>query len=207
VPTAEIEFPAQRALSGARTRSRTITPRRSFPVDTYLTSAGVDRCRTILGLRDRAGHSGAGSDTDGDPYPHGRLATITDPGNSIRAITVGPPTATNPTSTASATTHPRAPPPMAVSARPRAPGERITSAATGDLIAGIPRVRSGQHRSARLPRPERHIDGRGPRLGAVAALLSMRASTIGNPDEVKACSPHPPLTSAATSSSKGRLLD
>jgi len=54
-----------------------------------------------------------------------------------------------------------------------APGERITSAATGRPDRGDPRVRSGQHRSAPLPRPERHNAMAAAHVsGAVAALLS-----------------------------------
>jgi len=141
-----------------------------------------------------AGNSGAGSDTDGDPYPHGRLATITDPGNSIRAITVGSTHRDKPhlygisyDSSKGPTTDGRLKPDLV------APGERITSAATGDLIAGIP-----VFDQANTDRP-RYRDQSGTSMaaahvsGAVAALLSTRAEYIGNPDEVKRL-----LTTSAT---------
>jgi subtilisin family serine protease len=133
-----------------------------------------------------AGNSGAGSAADGDSYPHGRLATITDPGNSARAITVGSTHRDKPhiygisyDSSKGPTTDGRRKPDLV------APGEHITSAATGDLIAGIP-----VFDQANTDRP-RYRDQSGTSMaaahvsGAVAALLSTRAEYIGNPDEVK----------------------
>jgi subtilisin family serine protease len=134
-----------------------------------------------------AGNSGAGGTlTGGSSDVHGRLSTVTDPGNSIRAITVGSTHRYQPhtygvtyTSSKGPTLDGRLKPDLV------APGERITSAATGALIAGVgPLQGSG-------PGIACYVEDSGTSMaaphvsGAIAAFLSVRDEYIGQPDEVK----------------------
>jgi subtilisin family serine protease len=134
-----------------------------------------------------AGNSGAGGTiTGGSTDVHGRLSTITDPGNAISAITVGSTHRYEPhtygvtyTSSKGPTLDGRLKPDLV------APGERITSAATGALIAGITCLQSD------VPGIARYIEDSGTSMaaphvsGAIAAFLSVRDEYIGKPDQVK----------------------
>jgi subtilisin family serine protease len=134
-----------------------------------------------------AGNSGAGGTiTGGSSDVHGRLSTITDPGNSIRAITVGSTHRYEPhtygvtyTSSKGPTLDGRLKPDLV------APGERITSAATGALIAGITCLESS------APGVACYIEDSGTSMaaphvsGAIAAFLSVRDEYVGQPDQVK----------------------
>jgi subtilisin family serine protease len=134
-----------------------------------------------------AGNSGAGGTiTGGSTDVHGRLSTITDPGNAISAITVGSTHRYEPhtygvtfTSSKGPTLDGRLKPDLV------APGERITSAATGALIAGITCLQSNVSGLAR------YIEDSGTSMaaphvsGAIAAFLSVRDEYIGKPDQVK----------------------
>lgn len=134
-----------------------------------------------------AGNSGAGgTTTGGSSNVHGRLSTITDPGNSIRAITVGSTHRYQPhtygvtyTSSKGPTLDGRLKPDLV------APGEHITSAGTGALIAGIGPLESSD------PDIARYVEDSGTSMaaphvsGAIAAFLSVRDEYIGQPDDVK----------------------
>jgi subtilisin family serine protease len=134
-----------------------------------------------------AGNSGAGGTlTGGSGDVHGRLSTITDPGNSIRAITVGSTHGSQPhtygvtyTSSKGPTLDGRLKPDLI------APGERITSAATGALVNGIRPLQSDD------PGIARYIEDSGTSMaaphvsGAIAAFLSVRGEYIGQPEEIK----------------------
>jgi subtilisin family serine protease len=134
-----------------------------------------------------AGNSGAGGTlTGGSGDVSGRLSTITDPGNAIHAITVGSTHRTQPhtygvtyTSSKGPTLDGRLKPDLI------APGERITSAATGTLINGIGPLQSDQ------PGIARYVEDSGTSMaaphvsGAIAAFLSVRDEYIGQPEEVK----------------------
>jgi subtilisin family serine protease len=134
-----------------------------------------------------AGNSGAGGTiTGGSSDVHGRLSTITDPGNSLRAITVGSTHRYEPhtygvtyTSSKGPTLDGRLKPDLV------APGEHITSAATGALIAGIGPLESND------PDIARYVEDSGTSMaaphvsGAIAAFLSVRDEYIGQPDNVK----------------------
>jgi subtilisin family serine protease len=134
-----------------------------------------------------AGNSGAGGTaTGGSSDVHGKLSTITDPGNSIRAITVGSTHRYQPhaygvtyTSSKGPTLDGRLKPDLV------APGEHITSAATGALIAGIGPLESND------PDIARYVEDSGTSMaaphvsGAIAAFLSVRDEYIGQPDDVK----------------------
>ena len=133
-----------------------------------------------------AGNSGAGGTlTGGSGDVNGQLSTITDPGNAAKAITVG-------------STHRFAPHTYGISyssskgptldgrRKPDlvAPGERITSAATGALRTGVvPLVAD--------PGIATYIEDSGTSMaaphvsGAIAAFLSVRSEFVGQPDEVK----------------------
>lgn len=134
-----------------------------------------------------AGNSGAGGTTTGGSSDvHGRLSTITDPGNSLRAITVGSTHRYQPhtygvtyTSSKGPTLDGRLKPDLV------APGEHITSAATGALIAGISPLESND------PDIARYVEDSGTSMaaphvsGAIAAFLSVRDEYIGQPDNIK----------------------
>jgi subtilisin family serine protease len=134
-----------------------------------------------------AGNSGAGGTlTGGSGDVHGKLSTITDPGNAIHAITVGSTHGSQPhtygvtyTSSKGPTLDGRLKPDLV------APGERITSAATGALINGIGPLQSDQ------PGIARYVEDSGTSMaaphvsGAIAAFLSVRSEYIGQPEEIK----------------------
>jgi subtilisin family serine protease len=133
-----------------------------------------------------AGNSGAGGTITGASGDvSGQLSTITDPGNAARAITVGSTHRYAPhtygvsfTSSKGPTLDGRLKPDLV------APGERITSAATGALRAGIGPLDGG-------PEVAAYIEDSGTSMaaphvsGAIAAFLSVRSEFIGQPDEVK----------------------
>ncbi len=134
-----------------------------------------------------AGNSGAGGTlTGGSGDVHGRLSTITDPGNSMCAITVGSTHRSQPHTYGVTYTSSKGP---TLDGRPKpdliAPGERITSAATGALINGIVPLQTGD------PGIARYVEDSGTSMaaphvsGAIAAFLSVRDEYIGRPDEVK----------------------
>jgi subtilisin family serine protease len=115
----------------------------------------------------------------------GRLSTITDPGNAAKAITVGSTHRFAPhtygisdTSSKGPTLDGRLKPDLV------APGERITSAATGALRTGVPPLDAA-------PRLAAYVEATGTSMsaahvsGAVAAFLSVRKEFIGQPDVVK----------------------
>ena len=134
-----------------------------------------------------AGNGGAGGTiTGGSSDVHGRLSTITDPGNATHAITVGSTHRYQPhtygvtyTSSKGPTLDGRLKPDLV------APGEHITSAATGALIAGIGPLESND------PDIARYVEDSGTSMaaphvsGAIAAFLSVRDEYIGQPDDVK----------------------
>jgi subtilisin family serine protease len=134
-----------------------------------------------------AGNSGAGGTlTGGSGDVFGRLSTITDPGNAIHAITVGSTHRSQPhtygvtyTSSKGPTLDGRLKPDLI------APGERITSAATGALISGIEPLQNAG------PGIARYVEDSGTSMaaphvsGAIAAFLSVRDEYIGQPEEVK----------------------
>jgi subtilisin family serine protease len=134
-----------------------------------------------------AGNSGAGGTlTGGSGDIFGRLSTITDPGNAVHAITVGSTHRSEPhtygvtyTSSKGPTLDGRLKPDLI------APGERITSAATGALINGIEPLQSEE------PGIARYVEDSGTSMaaphvsGAIAAFLSVRGEYIGQPEEIK----------------------
>jgi subtilisin family serine protease len=134
-----------------------------------------------------AGNSGAGGTlTGGSGDVSGMLSTITDPGNAIHAITVGSTHRSQPHTYGVTYTSSKGP---TLDGRPKpdliAPGERITSAATGALINGIVPLQSN------IPDIARYVEDSGTSMaaphvsGAIAAFLSVRDEYIGQPDEVK----------------------
>jgi subtilisin family serine protease len=115
----------------------------------------------------------------------GRLSTITDPGNAAKAITVGSTHRFAPhtygitdSSSKGPTLDGRLKPDLV------APGERITSSATGALRAGIPPLDAAPGLTA-------YVEATGTSMsaahvsGASAAFLSVRKEFIGQPDVIK----------------------
>jgi subtilisin family serine protease len=134
-----------------------------------------------------AGNSGAGGTlTGGSSDVHGKLSTITNPGNASGAITVGSTHRYQPhtygvtyTSSKGPTLDGRLKPDLV------APGERITSAATGGLVTGIAPLQSTDPEVARY-REDSGTSMAAPHVcGAIAAFLSVRSEYIGQPDQVK----------------------
>ena len=134
-----------------------------------------------------AGNSGAGGTlTGGSSDVHGKLSTITDPGNASGAITVGSTHRYQPhtygvtyTSSKGPTLDGRLKPDLV------APGERITSAATGALVTGVAPLQSTDPDVARY-REDSGTSMAAPHVsGAIAAFLSVRSEFIGQPDQVK----------------------
>ena len=143
-----------------------------------------------------AGNSGAGSASAGlgaitgmtsDVY--GQLSTITDPGNAADAITVGSVHRSRPhtygitfDSSKGPTLDGRSKPDLV------APGERITSAATGLLAQGVPPLTSAAGDPQDLAR---YIEDSGTSMaaahvsGTIAAFLSARREYIGQPQMIK----------------------
>jgi subtilisin family serine protease len=133
-----------------------------------------------------AGNSGAsGTLTGASGDVNGQLSTITDPGNAVKAITVGSTHRFAPhtygisyTSSKGPTLDGRLKPDVV------APGERITSAATGALRTGVAPLEGD-------PGIATYIEDSGTSMaaphvsGAIAAFLSVRSEFIGQPDEVK----------------------
>ncbi len=134
-----------------------------------------------------AGATGAMAGIGGDVY--GQLSTITDPGNSATAITVGSVHRYRP-HTYGVTFNSSKGPTLDGRTKPDlvAPGELITSAATGQLVAGVPPLQPSAHDPPHLAR---YREDSGTSMsaahvsGAVAAFLSARTEFIGQPQQVK----------------------
>jgi subtilisin family serine protease len=150
-------------------------------------------CRAVDELADNgvvvvvsAGNGGAaGTLTGASGDISGQLSTITDPGNAAKAITVGSTHRYAPhqygvsyTSSKGPTLDGRLKPDLV------APGERITSAATGKLREGVGPLQCDPGIAA-------YIEDSGTSMaaphvsGAIAAFLSVRTEYIGQPDEIK----------------------
>jgi subtilisin family serine protease len=138
-----------------------------------------------------AGNSGAGGTQTGvssDVY--GQLSTITDPGNAAGAITVGSVHRYRP-HTYGITFDSSKGPTLDGRMKPDvvAPGERITSAATGQLAdrADVLQLAAGQTDSD----VARYIEDSGTSMaaahvsGVIAALMSARTEYIGQPELVR----------------------
>jgi subtilisin family serine protease len=134
-----------------------------------------------------AGNSGAaGTITGVSSDVSGQLSTITDPGNAATAITVGSVHRYRP-HTFGVTFDSSKGPTLDGRLKPDlvAPGERITSAATGKLANGVPPLTGGPTGVAR------YIEDSGTSMaaahvsGVVAAFLSARAEYVGQPQLVK----------------------
>jgi subtilisin family serine protease len=134
-----------------------------------------------------AGNSGAaGTITGVSSDVYGQLSTITDPGNAATAITVGSVHRYRP-HTFGVTFDSSKGPTLDGRLKPDlvAPGERITSAATGKLADGVPPLAGGPAGVAR------YIEDSGTSMaaahvsGVVAAFLSARTEYIGQPLLVK----------------------
>jgi len=135
-----------------------------------------------------AGNGGAGGTVHGASNDlYGMLSTITDPGNSAMAITVGSTHRYKPhtfgitfDSSKGPTVDGRAKPDLV------APGERITSAATGAMRAGIAPLAVDDPSKIGC-----YVEERGTSMaaahvsGAIAAYLSARTEFIGQPLKVK----------------------
>jgi subtilisin family serine protease len=137
-----------------------------------------------------AGNAGAGGTTEGPSTDvYGQLSTITDPGNAASAITVGSVHRYRP-HTYGVTFNSSKGPTLDGRSKPDvvAPGERITSAATGDLVAGVPPLAPTAGDSPHLAR---YREDSGTSMsaahvsGAMAAFLSARDEYIGQPHLVK----------------------
>ena len=134
-----------------------------------------------------AGNSGAsGTLTGGSSDVAGALASITDPGNAEKAITVGSSHKSFPhvygvsyTSSKGPTLDGRLKPDLV------APGEHIASAASAAFRSGVPPLKSLQEQDVAY-REESGTSMAAPHVsGAIAAFLSARGEYIGRPDEVK----------------------
>lgn len=139
-----------------------------------------------------AGIVGTGAGTTvtgmtGDAY--GQLSTITDPGNAASAITVGSVHRYKP-HTYGVTFDSSKGPTLDGRLKPDlvAPGEHITSAATGKLAVGVPPLQAGP---SDPPDLARYIEDSGTSMaaahvsGVIAAFLSARTEFIGQPLRVK----------------------
>lgn len=134
-----------------------------------------------------AGVGAAAAGASGDVY--GQLSTITDPGNAASAITVGSVHRYRP-HTFGVTFDSSKGPTLDGRLKPElvAPGERITSAATGKQAAGVPPLAAGPSDPSELAR---YIEDSGTSMaaahvsGAIAAFLSARTEFIGQPQRVK----------------------
>ncbi len=138
-----------------------------------------------------AGNSGAGGQQTGESTNvYGQLSTITDPGNAASAITVGSVHRYRP-HTYGITFDSSKGPTLDGRMKPNlvAPGERITSAATGQLAGRAPllTLADGETEST----VARYIEDSGTSMaaahvsGVIAALLSARTEYIGQPEMVK----------------------
>jgi subtilisin family serine protease len=137
-----------------------------------------------------AGNAGASGTLEGlssDVY--GQLSTITDPGNAACAITVGSVHRSRP-HTYGVTFDSSKGPTLDGRLKPDlvAPGEGITSAATGQMVAGVPPLAPAAGDPSRIAR---YCEDTGTSMsaahvsGAVAAFLSIRNEYIGQPEMVK----------------------
>ena len=136
-----------------------------------------------------AGNEGAGGTLEGPSADvRGQLSTITDPGNAATAITVGSVHRYRPhtygvsfNSSKGPTLDGRLKPELV------APGEAITSAATGQL-ASVPPLAPATGDPSNVAR---YIEDSGTSMsaahvsGAIAAFLSVRTEYIGQPEMVK----------------------
>ena len=131
-----------------------------------------------------AGNEGAGGTIEGPSSDvYGQLSTITDPGNAATAITVGSVHRYRPHTYGVTFNSSKGP---TLDGRPKpdlvAPGEGITSAATGAdgrcSAAGARRRRPGA--GGPLHRRQRHLDGGGARLGGDRRFL-VRPQRIHRP--------------------------
>jgi subtilisin family serine protease len=137
-----------------------------------------------------AGNAGAGGTIEGpsgDVY--GQLSTITDPGNAASAITVGSVHRYRP-HTYGVTFNSSKGPTLDGRSKPDvvAPGERITSAATGGLVAGVPVLapKAGDPKQLARYREDSGTSMSAAHVsGAVAAFLSARNEFVGQPDLLK----------------------
>jgi len=137
-----------------------------------------------------AGNAGAGGTIEGPSNDvYGQLSTITDPGNAASAITVGSVHRYRP-HTYGVTFNSSKGPTLDGRSKPDvvAPGERITSAATGGLVAGVPPLAPPAGEPSRVAR---YCEDTGTSMsaahvsGAIAAFLSIRNEYIGQPELVK----------------------
>jgi len=146
-----------------------------------------------------AGNSGAaGTLTGGSGDVSGQLSTITDPGNAAEAITVGSTHRLAPHTYGISYTSSKGP---TLDGRPKpdlvAPGERITSAATGAMRDGVKPLLGN-------PDAATYVEDSGTSMaaphvsGAIAAFLSVRSEFIGQPDKVKRLSARTPPRWAAS---------
>jgi subtilisin family serine protease len=137
-----------------------------------------------------AGNAGAGGTITGlSSSVYGQLSTITDPGNADTAITVGSVHRYRP-HTYGVTFDSSKGPTLDGRAKPDlvAPGERITSAATGRMSEGVPPFQPAPNDP---PNVGNYIEDSGTSMaaahvsGVIAALLSAREEYIGQPQLVK----------------------
>ncbi|MGF6888702.1 subtilisin family serine protease [Nocardia sp. GAS34] len=134
-----------------------------------------------------AGASGTVTGSSSDIY--GVLSTISDPGNAASAITVGSAHRYKP-HTFGITFDSSKGPTLDGRLKPDliAPGERITSAATGKMSAGVGPLAAT---TTDLPGIATYIEDSGTSMaaahvsGAIAAFLSTRTEYIGQPQRVK----------------------
>jgi subtilisin family serine protease len=137
-----------------------------------------------------AGNAGAGGTTEGPSSDvYGQLSTITDPGNAACAITVGSVHRYRP-HTYGVTFNSSKGPTLDGRSKPDvvAPGERITSAATGGLVAGVPPLapKAGDPKHVACYREDSGTSMSAAHVsGAVAAFLSARNEFIGQPHLLK----------------------
>jgi len=132
-----------------------------------------------------AGNGGDVQGETGDFY--GRLSTITDPGNAAKAITVGSTHRDQPhvygvtyTSSKGPTLDGRLKPDLV------APGESITSAATGTFRAKVPEFQQLAGTTTACYIEESGTSMAAPHVsGAIAAFLSVRPEFKGRPEEIK----------------------
>lgn len=142
-----------------------------------------------------AGNMGAGTDTGGlsggivgpQAGVYGQLSTITDPGNAASAITVGSTHRSRP-HTSGVTYDSSKGPTLDGRKKPDlvAPGERITSAAAGQMAEAFEMLtRDATGNEARYVEDSGTSMAAAHVSGAIAAFLSARNEFIGEPERVK----------------------